>query len=140
MLDLCLETSVTNLHSNQYKLTTTNVSSRILQVTDVSDRLALKKKNFLKLTLVNKRLDAIYLSNILHHKLVKPKTPSFFIAQSVPMISISYNILSYRHVMQDLNSDILNLNLLNWTVLVPHSFKIRLIDESVIYKWPKHCQ
>jgi len=65
--------------------------------------------NFLKLSFANKDLDGINLGNILNHKSVKSKIPSYFKDQSVPIISYAYTIpiatkiFNYKHALHDPN-------------------------------------
>ena len=67
--------------------------------------------SFLNLSFANKGLDGVNLGNILHHKLVQSKIPSYFKDQSVPIISYTYTkpiatkIFNYKRVLQDLDID-----------------------------------
>jgi hypothetical protein len=72
-------------NSKEYKLTANGL---ILPVTVFSNLLSFKKneinkRSFLKLSFVNKDLDAINLGNVIHHKSVKYKIPLHFKDQSI---------------------------------------------------------
>lgn len=72
LFNLCLETTVTNPHSNQYKLTAimSDIASHRLFKPVCIGKDEKEKSSFLKLSFVNKGLDGVNLDNILHHKLV----------------------------------------------------------------------
>ena len=109
----CLERIFTDCNSNQYKLSAIILDIAyhrlFLPVTMRQDET--KSRSFLKLSFSNKGLDAIHLSNILHHKSVISKIPPYFKDQSVPIISYTYTtpiatkVFNYKHVLQGLNID-----------------------------------
>jgi hypothetical protein len=79
-----------NPNSKEYKLTANGL---ILPVTVLSNLFSFKKneinkRSFLKLSFVNKGLDAINLGNIIHHKSVKYKNPLHFKDQSIRLYHI----------------------------------------------------
>ena len=74
-------------------------------------KVEIDKRSFLKLSFANNDLDDINLGNILRHKSVKSKIPTYFKDQSEPIISYVYTIprastiFNYKHVLHDLNID-----------------------------------
>ena len=69
------------------------------------------KRKFLPIHFSNKGIDAINISNVLHHKEVTSKIPPYFQNQSVPIISYSYTktiapkIFNYHQALQGLDMD-----------------------------------
>ena len=61
----------------------------------------------MKVKFANKGIDAINLTNILHHENVLNKIPNYFNNKSVPIVSYSYTkpiaskIFNYKKVLQD---------------------------------------
>ena len=72
-------------NSNEYKLTTIvfdiGIHRHFKPIGIKKDEI--DKRSFLKLPFANKGLYGINLGNVLHHKSVKSKTPSYFKEQSV---------------------------------------------------------
>ena len=74
-------------------------------------KVEIDKRSFLKLSFANNDLDVINLGNILHHKSVKSKIPTYFKDQSEPIISYVYTRLiasknvNCKHLLHDLNID-----------------------------------
>ena len=68
-------------------------------------------RQFFKVHFANKGLDAINISNILHHKAVQSKIPPYFQDTSTPLISYTYTkpiaskIFNHKKVLQDFNID-----------------------------------
>ena len=68
-------------------------------------------RKFLPIQFSNKGIDAINISNVLHHKEVTSKVPPYFQNQSVPIISYSYTktiapkIFNYKQALQGLDID-----------------------------------
>jgi hypothetical protein len=93
----CLENHVTIPNSNEYNLTSIvlDIAGHILFNPVGIAKDEIHKHFVLKLSCANKGLDGINLGNILHHKSVKSKIPSYFKDQSVPIISyalyLTYN-------------------------------------------------
>ena len=71
----------------------------------------LQKRSFFNLKFTNKSIDAINISNILHHKRVKRNIPSYFKDKYSPLVSYSYTnsvaskIFNHKKVLQNLNID-----------------------------------
>ena len=71
----------------------------------------LQKRSFFNLKFTNKGIDAINISNILHHKRVKSNIPSYFKDQTSPIVSYSYTNhvasknFNHKKVLQNLNID-----------------------------------
>ena len=113
LFNLCLESTVTNPHSNQYKLQAiiSDIASHRLFKPVRIGKDEKEKRSFLNLSFANKGLDGVNLGNILHHKLVQSKIPPYFKDQSVPIISYTYTkpiatkIFNYKRVLQDLDID-----------------------------------
>ena len=67
------------------------------------------KRSFFKLKFLNKGIDAINMSNIMHHKNVKSKIPNYFKDCETPIISysytrsIAYKIFNYKQTLKDMN-------------------------------------
>jgi len=119
----CLEAHVTNPNSNDYKLTTIvlDIAGHSLFKHVGIKKDEIEKHSFLKLSFAYKGLDAINLSNILHHKSVKYKISPYFKDQSEPIISYAFTIhiatkiFNYKHVLHDLNIEDFKYKLLNYT-------------------------
>jgi hypothetical protein len=113
LFNLCLESTVTNPHSNQYKLLAiiSDIASHRLFKSVRIGKDEKEKRSFLNLSFANKGLDGVNLGNILHHKLVQSKIPPYFKDQSVPIISYTYTkpiatkIFNYKRVLQNLDID-----------------------------------
>ena len=65
--------------------------------------------HFFKVDFVNKGLDAIKFSNILHQKTVQSNIPPYFIDKSTPLISYTHTVASrifnYKTVLQHISID-----------------------------------
>ena len=70
-----------------------------------------EKRSFLKLKFANKGLDEINLTNILHHKTVMSKIPTYFKEVNAPQISYSYTrciapkIFNHKATLKEINAD-----------------------------------
>ena len=110
LLNDCLNMAYSNQLSNEYRLKSIILdiaNSRLFRPvnsnnpTDVSSR-------FMTLKFANKGIDAINISNILHHKYVKAKVPAYFNNQTTPRISYAYTIpiaskvFNYKQSLRDL--------------------------------------
>ena len=75
-----MEDTVTNPHSNQYKITaiTSDIASHRPFKLDCIGKNKKEKISFLNISLANKSLDGVNLGNILHHKLVQWNIPPYF--------------------------------------------------------------
>ena len=78
----------------------------------VQSRPLLKEhRHFMHLNFANKGIDALNISNVLHHKRVTSNIPSYFENQSVPIVSYSYtktiasNIFNYKKALQNFSVD-----------------------------------
>ena len=111
LLKACDECQVTDSRSAKYKilaLVMDIASHRLFRpVCEHSEEL--EKRSFLNLKFINKGIDAINISNILHHKRVKNNIPPYFKDQSSPIISYTYTIpvaskiFNHTKVLQNLN-------------------------------------
>ena len=113
LYNYCLNGVFTNCNSNHYKLSAIILDiayHRLFSPVTTRHEVA-ESRSFLKLSFSNKGLDAIHLSNILHHKSVKSKIPPYFKDQSVPIISYTYTtpiaskVFNYKQVLHGLNID-----------------------------------
>ena len=108
----CLDMASVNQFSSEYRLISIILDIAYHRLdkpkqdnTDNSD-----KRSFLKLKFANKGIDAIHLSNILHHKNVQAHIPKYFKNATTPIISYSYTkpiaskIFNYKKALRNLNA------------------------------------
>ena len=128
-----LARQVTDFNSTEYQLAAvvSDVAShRLFKPVRIHQNES-NQRSFLKIEFANKGLDAINISNILHHKDVQSKVPPYFKNQSVPLISYSYTkpiatkIFNHKRVLRDLDSKDLKSKPLTVPVELPHSNMIR---------------
>ena len=90
--DFALGLPLTDTRSQEYRLVSiiTDIASyrlfRPVRPTPYTD----DNRHFMKLRFINKGIDAVNVSNILHNKNVRSTIPPYFKNQSVPVLSYKY--------------------------------------------------
>ena len=110
LFNSCLETTVINPHSNQYKLSAiiSDIASHRLFKPVCIGKDEKEIRSFLNLSFANKGLDGVTLGNIFHHTLVQSKIPQRPVCTNhfLYLYQIYCNkIFNYKHVLKDLNID-----------------------------------
>ena len=105
----CLDSIYRDVYSAEYKLKAIicDIAHNRLYK-PVSEHSNDAGKSFLKIRFANKGIDAVNISNILHHKKVMSKIPPYFEQQSAPLISYTYTrpiatkIFNHKRVLKNL--------------------------------------
>jgi hypothetical protein len=108
----CLSSATSDPFSLPYKLNAIilDISKRRLYTAVRSDLPVQDNVSFLKLRFANKGIDAINISNILHHKDVQKKIPNYFKNHTQPKVSYSYTgsiatkVFNYRQTLTDISA------------------------------------
>jgi hypothetical protein len=114
----CLNFHTRDFNSPEYKLNSIilDICNNRLFKPVTKHQVPPENHSFIKVKFANKGIDAINLSNILHHKKVMDTIPNYFSNQSIPIVSYTYTkpiasrIFNYKKVLQDFKFDNQNSN------------------------------